>query len=76
MREPGHKLSRKSDNYVDGILYSDTSKNRSSQANYAGSRPNLDTSEDPSKRSNYAGGSPYLDKDSHPEEMNLKGGYV
>lgn len=54
----------------------DTSKNRSPQANYAGSRPNLDTSEDPSKRSNYAGGSPYLDKDSHPEEMNLKGGYV
>jgi hypothetical protein len=61
LRERGNKLSRKSDNYVEGIPYLDTSKNHSAQVNYAGGNPYLDTSEDPSTQSNYAGGSPYLD---------------
>ncbi|MEH7307955.1 hypothetical protein [Neobacillus drentensis] len=60
MREQGHKLSRKSDNYVEGIPYLDTSKNPSTQSNYAGGSSYLDTSEDPSTQSNNAGGT-YLD---------------
>ena len=61
MREQVHKLSRKSDNYVVGNPYLDTSKNPSIQAINTGGNPFLDTSEEPSTQSNYTSGSPYLD---------------